>query len=531
MSMSNQRPRRPAAALAAMWLLVAFHGVHALIGFGGAELRWLCNTWIYTATEGLAVAVCIGRVVTERRDRLAWALIAFGVLTWSCGDLVWTLWLDDLRNPPFPSIADPLYLAMYPAMYVGFVLLIRAERGRFRVEQWLDGVVVGLAPAALGAGLILPTVLHESQGRFLDDVINLAYPLGDLLLLVFVGVSFALSSWRPDRRWAFLGAAMIVSGIADLVFTYAEAKGTYVAGGILDTGWPAAMALVATASCQPARARRTEEAPVGFSEIVLPAAFVLLALVLLVDAAFVHVTPAAVALAAATLVVGTARAILTFMDNVRMLRQHAEDAVTDGLTGLGNRRRLIADLDAAVAAGPDRPRTLVFFDLNGFKRYNDTLGHGAGDALLARLGAALEAAVGEHGRAYRLGGDEFCALLEGRFGLVAAATEALTERHALADISAAVGLAIAPEEAATTTGILALADQRMYAAKVERRGDTAAFTHQVLMQVLSERSAELEGHVSGVGQLVRDLGQEFASPEPRSPSARGSSPSATRSRR
>src|SRR5579875_3218338 len=446
----THHPRRLTVALAAMGLLVAFHGARALIGFGGAEMRWLCNTWVYTVAEGMAVAICAARAVAQPRDRLAWSLIAFGVLTWSAGDLVWTVWLDDLANPPFPSVADPLYLAMYPAMYAGFMLLIRSERGRFRPEQWLDGIIVGLALASVGAGLILPTVLQESQGRLLGDVINLAYPLGALSLLVFVGVAFALSSWRPDRVWLCLGAAMIVSGIADLVFTYEEAKGTYVAGGILDTMWPAAMALVALAAWQGHSRRATEEPEIGFSEIVLPAVFVTLALVLLVDAAFTRVTPVAVALAAAALVVGIVRAILTFMENVRMLRQHAEDAVTDGLTGLGNRRKLISDLDAAVSAADARhPRTLVFFDLNGFKRYNDTLGHGAGDALLARLGAALDAAVGEHGRAYRLGGDEFCALLRGRFAIgdarVAAATAALAERCALADISAAVGLAVIPE--------------------------------------------------------------------------------------
>ena len=56
--------------------------------------------------------------------------------------------------------------------------------------------------------------------------------------------------------------------------------------------------------------------------------------------------------------------------------------------------------------------TLCVYDLNGFKDYNDSFGHPAGDALLARFGSRLEAAAGD-GRAYRLGGDEFCVLIEG----------------------------------------------------------------------------------------------------------------------
>jgi hypothetical protein len=85
-------------------------------------------------------------------------------------------------------------------------------------------------------------------------------------------------------------------------------------------------------------------------------------------------------------------------------------AVTDPLTGLGNRRRLSADLAAALrVACESRPSLLLLLDLDGFKDYNDTFGHLAGDALLARLGAKLNEAVAGFGSAYRLGGDEFCA--------------------------------------------------------------------------------------------------------------------------
>ena len=62
-------------------------------------------------------------------------------------------------------------------------------------------------------------------------------------------------------------------------------------------------------------------------------------------------------------------------------------------------------------------RLLALFDLDGFKHYNDTFGHPAGDALLCRLGANLEAFLGARGQAFRMGGDEFCALFhDGRLG-------------------------------------------------------------------------------------------------------------------
>jgi two-component system cell cycle response regulator len=496
-----------------MWLLVAFHAARALLGFGGPGMEAVAKNWIYTAAEVLAVGVCAARVVARREDRWAWGLIAFGLLTWTAGDLVWTLWLNNLANPPFPSIADPIYLAMYPAMYAALMLLIRSRRGRVIAEQWLDGGMVALALASVGTGLILPTVLGLGQGRLIEDTVNFAYPLGDVTLLVFVVVAFALSSWRPDRLWLCLGAAMVVDGVADLIFTYLEAKGTYVTGGIVDTMWPAAMALFAVAAWQPS-GRRSSQPAASFQILVLPLACAALSLGVLVDAAFTHITPTAVMLAAGSLLIGIVRAALTFLENIRMLRHSAQDAMTDGLSGLGNRRRLMRDLEAAVAdADPDHPQTLVFFDLDGFKRYNDTFGHAAGDALLARLGAALPAAIGDHGRAYRLGGDEFCLLLTGRFAtddpLVGAATAALSEQGTAVSVSASRGLAIVPDEATTTTAVLQLADQRMYAAKVRTSRITPPRSHDVLMRVLSERMPDLHYHGYGVGQLVRDLGHDF----------------------
>src|SRR6201995_898057 len=118
------------AAFAAMWLCVAFHAARALLGFGGPGLEAFAKNGVYTAAEVLAFIICAVRVWARREDRLAWALVAFGLLTWTAGDLVWTLWLNNLANPPFPSIPDPIYLAMYPAMYAALMLLIRSRRGR-----------------------------------------------------------------------------------------------------------------------------------------------------------------------------------------------------------------------------------------------------------------------------------------------------------------------------------------------------------------------------------------------------------------
>ena len=103
---------------------------------------------------------------------------------------------------------------------------------------------------------------------------------------------------------------------------------------------------------------------------------------------------------------------MTFGENLRMIATSREEATTDSLTGLGNRRRLMTDLARHLAeATHERPVTLALFDLDGFKLYNDNFGHAAGDELLARVGARLARAIGSDACAYRMGGDEFCVLL------------------------------------------------------------------------------------------------------------------------
>jgi diguanylate cyclase (GGDEF)-like protein len=172
---------------------------------------------------------------------------------------------------------------------------------------------------------------------------------------------------------------------------------------------------------------------------------------------------------AATMVAVIARLGMSVRENKRLLAQ----VRTDHLTGLGNQGRLQADLTARCLNAAEDPLTLLLLDLNGFKRYNDTFGHPAGDAMLARLGGQLSSALGADGAAYRVGGDEFAVLTTcggGRRGEVAKrAAEALTASGSGFDLNAAWGAVAIPAEAGTPTAAMQLADVRMYAQKESRR--------------------------------------------------------------
>ncbi len=116
---------------------------------------------------------------------------------------------------------------------------------------------------------------------------------------------------------------------------------------------------------------------------------------------------------------------------------------------------------------------LLLFDLNGFKHYNDTFGHPAGDELLIRLGGALRGTLGEDGVAYRIGGDEFCVLLTCRQERFEAATRAAASALSASgpgfDVTSSWGAVEIPAEESEPRAALQLADVRMYAQKESRR--------------------------------------------------------------
>jgi diguanylate cyclase (GGDEF)-like protein len=184
-------------------------------------------------------------------------------------------------------------------------------------------------------------------------------------------------------------------------------------------------------------------------------------------------------------------------------------ATTDGLTALGNRRKLLGDLERRVrTARADAPAVLTLFDLNGFKNYNDTFGHQAGDALLQRLGSALaQAVVPFAGRAYRPGGDEFCVIADARHqhAMEQAAYRALAESGDGFDVSAAFGSVVIPQDTGDAAEAMRKADEAMYAQKHSGRATAGRQSSDVLLRALAERHPDLGDHQDGVAELATEV--------------------------
>lgn len=176
-------------------------------------------------------------------------------------------------------------------------------------------------------------------------------------------------------------------------------------------------------------------------------------------------------------------------------------ALYDALTGLANRRKLYRDIEARLTA--ESRFALAIFDLDGFKAYNDAFGHPAGDALLARLGNRLVAALAGNANAYRMGGDEFCIVsdLGKADAMIESARAALCEQGEAFAIGCSRGVARVPSEAPTLERALQLADERLYTDKHARKFTESLPVRDALLQLVAEQNAELATH----GTFVADL--------------------------
>jgi diguanylate cyclase (GGDEF)-like protein len=510
--MVSRKPNVVWAAQALAGLALLAHALHGVLNLNGGRPAPVFDQWIYDGLMLSAAVLCLARAIWWRPARLSWFVFSSALFFWAAGDITWTV-LSAGGEPPYPSLADAFNLGFYVAAYAGLVLLLRARGRGLGLSIWMDGLIASAAAAAVGAAVLFEVVLDATGGTPAEVVTNLAYPLGDILLFALVVGAFAMAGWRPSRDWALIGAGLIAMSIADGIYLFQVSAGSYVEGSILDSLWPASALLLALAAWQPPRPTRPVDLE-GRSLLIVPVFLGAVGVGVLAYDHFVPLNDLAAGLAVATLLGVVARTALTFRENQRLLARTRGQAVSDELTGLGNRRRLLADLESAVRGEEGRERSLLLlFDLDGFKGYNDTYGHPVGDALLTRLGRALEAAVGADGRAYRLGGDEFCVLArvsDARTGaLIDACVEALTERSEGFAIGTSFGVTFLPDEGPTPSEALRTADRRLYAQKQERRLERGRQPEDVLLRAMYEREPRLHEHARNVSALALAVGNRL----------------------
>ncbi|WP_241841880.1 EAL domain-containing protein [Pseudofrankia sp. BMG5.36] len=243
--------------------------------------------------------------------------------------------------------------------------------------------------------------------------------------------------------------------------------------------WALSQLLLAFAAWQ-RQPRVSPARAAGWGIMLIPTVLALTALGILVAGATVRLPLAAVLLAASTVIAALGRAGLTFVEMQRLAESKAL-ALTDDLTNQPNRRGLDERLRAAItrATSAGHSLALLLLDLDRFKLVNDSLGHKVGDEVLVEVSGRIATALRPGDVVARLGGDEFAVLLERTDG-AGAQLVADRVRAALDDyihvgtltipVTASIGAAVYPDQAADADELLARADIAMYAAKERHTG-------------------------------------------------------------
>jgi len=448
--------------------------LHDWIGIGGPGLDTAINGVVYDSVVVCAGLACLIRARRGGPERAAWTAIGASILAWAAGEIWWTLFIEGNADAPYPSPADIGYLAFYPLAILGLYLLVRARAGELDKRLWMDGVVAALGTGALGAAFLIEFVADHTEGSTLEVATTLAYPFGDVVLVALIVGIIALTRWRPGRTWTLLLGGLATMAVADVAFTLQTYEATVPGGDWVEPIYLISAVLLGAEAWQPEADRILPDARFdGWREMVVPGIVAAAMIALVVLQYFSHASALTTVLWSATMLSVIGRLALSLRENKRLLDQ----VRTDPLTGLGSQARLQMDLEQR-ERNPSAPLTVILFDLNGFKRYNDTFGHPAGNKMLSMLGRRLKAAVEPEAAAYRLGGDEFLVLVDGgivsrgieaRDALAVRSAEALTSRGRGYDLSASWGIASVPEEADSPAEAMQLADVRMYAQKESRR--------------------------------------------------------------
>jgi diguanylate cyclase (GGDEF)-like protein len=458
-------------------LLVSYLLFLTIRGPGGDSV--LISGWGAAGFELVAGALCLARGVARRPGRAVALTLGFAIASWAVGDIVLTVESQGGVTPPTPSLADLFYLGFYPLAYVAAVIFIRGDARRLTTPSWLDGAVASVGTASVCAAFLFARVLNLTGGDPAATATNLAYPIGDVLLLSLIMGGSTVMPGRRKAPWLLMASGLAVNAVGDTANLFGTSFGASQLGFIFNAiAWPAS--LLALSMSVWLRPR-----PPDLQAVQKPASFIIpgisaaCALAVLFVGNLRGTSGLSLGLATAALLLAGIRLALSVRGLRSLSQERRRQSVTDELTGLGNRRYLNNVLDSFFAEyqTTDPPRTIAFLfvDLNHFKEVNDTFGHSVGDKLLKQLGPRLSACVRKDDLLIRLGGDEFVVLLvdsDADYATTVAQrlTDGLAEPFVIdtvrVHVAASIGIAVAPTDATDPAALLWCADVAMYRAKL-----------------------------------------------------------------
>jgi signal transduction histidine kinase len=230
------------AVILGLLVVTIVSGVVLALGLLSEDAAFTFSSWIYAIVPvGSGVVLIDAAMSLTGKNRVAWLLIGVGVLSWGLGEVIWAIYEWVLAiEVPYPGWADVFYVAGYPLLFVGILILPHVKsRGLERVRLFLDATAGTIAVAAIMWVAYLNELIYfDSEISLLEQYINIMYAVGDLFLLIAVMIlAVRRGSRRFDPRLVAVAVGLVVMAVADIVYIPMVDAGTYVSGGWLDAVW------------------------------------------------------------------------------------------------------------------------------------------------------------------------------------------------------------------------------------------------------------------------------------------------------
>jgi diguanylate cyclase (GGDEF)-like protein len=415
------------------------------------------DLFLYNAIWVFAITAITQAPLSNDPVAVATASLAIGF--WGVGSLLNSYADFYALSNTSQFLAQLSYVLFYPLLLVAIPRTLSRGRHLNPIEV-LDSAIFGLGISAIATAAFLSKVFPESIFDVQDQFFSLLFPVSDLLLLTLAAI--AVITHRLQKRALLLFLGILIFSASDLFYLWLSVNNSYTFGQITDDGWLIGIVIIAN-SFWHAQSSTTSEITIhpvfiALSIFISPTLLALMALRPGIFSIYILIPTIA------TLFLAFIRMTIV----IRQARNLGEERVlarTDELTGLPNRRRLVAEL----ATYSETEGALLLLDLNEFKPVNDQYGHEVGDLILQQVAQRFSRSLPTGAVLARLGGDEFGVLINGSYETTLEAAFALQATLSYPFVirghSITIGVSIGHAHNDGEGNLLERADAAMYEAK------------------------------------------------------------------
>jgi len=395
---------------------------------------------------GTSISIPVLAYVVSRHKpetRLPWILFLLMSALFFIGDALWAYFAHTTGDPDTPSVCDIFYISNTVVGIGAFIVYLLQSKKVNLVGLSFDVFLSAFASAGIIFIAVVLPIIHETNESMISVLVQICYPIGDILLLVIFFILFFNTTHlaRYRKVYSLLGLHCLISLLADQVSLINDIYELDV-GVYLDPLWGTIMPVLALAGlydCEVEAASAKKEAdPEVLDRSVLEKVRVALPYVLtfsILGYVFAQhkMTDLPSLWAISLFLLLCLRQIVVIMTNERLLlaiqkkelalnqknqeleklnQQVLHDSQVDFLTQLFNRRH-IGEILGQLAPKGEAPEALglLLIDVDKFKQVNDTYGHQIGDEVLHQVADWIRRTIGTTDVAGRYGGDEFIAIL------------------------------------------------------------------------------------------------------------------------